>query len=145
MRKVRTITFSVKRLSNNINRLLDSYPIQSIDMQLTGRQCGIINYIGDRFTNQDIFQKDIESEFNIRRSTATGILQIMEKNGLIKRESLTCDARLKRIILTQKGINTKTEVEQKMNKAEAKVTKNLTTEEIDIFYEIIDKISKELE
>ena len=33
-----------------------------------------------------MFQRDVEAEFNIRRSTATGILQLMEKNGFLLRE-----------------------------------------------------------
>ncbi len=36
---------------------------------------------------KEIFQKDIEAEFNIRRSTATGILKLMEKNGFINRQT----------------------------------------------------------
>ena len=32
--------------------------------------------------NKDIYQKDIEKEFKIRRSTASGILQLLEKKRL---------------------------------------------------------------
>ena len=35
--------------------------------------------------DQPVFQKDLESAFHIRRSTATGILQIMMRDGLIVR------------------------------------------------------------
>ena len=53
---------------------------------------------------RDIFQRDIETRFSIRRSTVTGILQRMEKSDLITREPVTYDKRLKKIILSEKSI-----------------------------------------
>ena len=53
--------------------------------------------------HREVYQKDIEEEFRIRKSTATGILQLMEKNGFISRESSKKDARLKRIVPTPKA------------------------------------------
>lgn len=54
--------------------------------------------------NRDIFQRDIEAEFSIGRSTVTNILQRMEGKGLICRQSVGSDARLKKLILTPAGI-----------------------------------------
>ena len=48
--------------------------------------------------DQPVFQRDLESAFHIRRSTATGILQIMVRDGLIVREPVEGDARLKRLV-----------------------------------------------
>ena len=50
-----------------------------------------------------MFQKDLETQFNIRGSTATEILKAMERKGLIFREPLPENKRAKRIILTPKG------------------------------------------
>ena len=71
---------------------------------LTPTQNWVLAYINARnVENTDVFQRDIEAHFNIQRSTATGILQLMEKNGLISRVSLDSDARMKRIVVTEKG------------------------------------------
>ena len=43
-----------------------------------------------------VFQKDIEATFNIRRSTATGLLQCFRGNGFVKRVSVDYDARFKK-------------------------------------------------
>jgi Transcriptional regulators len=141
----RTIVFSVKRLSNNIKRLLDNYPIKSGDIYLTGMQCGFIRYIGEQSLERDVFQKDIEVEFNIRRSTATGILQLMERNDLLKREVVPSDGRLKRIVLTPRGMDTKKEVYKKIVNIEARVRKDLTEEEVETFHKIVNKIMKTIE
>ena len=52
----------------------------------------------------DVYQKDVEQEFRIRRSTATVMLQSLEQKGYLVRVASTEDARLKRILLTEKAI-----------------------------------------
>ena len=47
---------------------------------LTFAQGGMIHYLY-RHREEPIYQKDLEKRFDIRRSTATGILQNLEKNG----------------------------------------------------------------
>ena len=52
----------------------------------------------------ETYQRDVEFEFKISRSTATGLLQNMEKLGYLYREVSKVDSRLKRIVLTEKSI-----------------------------------------
>ena len=51
----------------------------------------------------DVYQKDIESHFAISRSTVTNIVKCMEKKGYIKRESVDSDARLKKLVPSEKA------------------------------------------
>ena len=69
----------------------------------------IIGYLY-RHSDEDVFQKDLEAEFQMARSTASGILQSMEKKQLIIRESIPRDARLKRLVLTPKGMEFQMEI-----------------------------------
>ena len=70
--------------------------------ELTAMHGWILGYLC-RNEHKDIFQKDIEAEFKICRSTVTNILKLMEKKGYIKRESVPYDARLKKLVLTDTG------------------------------------------
>ena len=72
------------------------------DLGITGVQSRVMHYILEHGQDGPVFQRDVEAAFNLSRSTTTNILQLMEKNGLICRESVAQDARLKRIVLTQK-------------------------------------------
>ena len=54
--------------------------------------------------DEPVFQRDIEREFSITRSTVTNILQLMERKGYIQRLSVPQDARLKQLVLTEEGI-----------------------------------------
>ena len=70
---------------------------------LTGGQSRIMHYILVKCDEGPVFQRDVEKAFGMSRSTATGILQLMEKNGLIVRESVASDARLKSLIPTERA------------------------------------------
>lgn len=76
--KTRHIGGELKQVSNLLKRRLDAHMAQAGLEPLTGMQGWIIGYLADR-PDQDVFQRDIEQEFEIRRSTATGILQLMER------------------------------------------------------------------
>ena len=47
---------------------------------VTGVQSRILGYILEHCRKGPVFQKDVEDAFGLSRSTATGILQLMEKN-----------------------------------------------------------------
>ncbi len=82
----KTIGYEIKNLSNLVKRRIIEETSKSNLDGLTGMQGWIIGYVYRHSDHNDVFQRDLEKEFNIRRSTATGILQLMEKNGLINRE-----------------------------------------------------------
>ena len=73
---------------------------------LTNMQRLVLHYILFQAPLGDIYQKDIEKAFQIRRSSATGILQLLEKNGFIYRETVEWDARLKKLLPTPKSTGT---------------------------------------
>lgn len=62
----------------------------------------ILRYLSEN-ADKDVFQKDVESAFNIGKSAVTSILNLMEEKGYIARSSVDRDARLKKITLTERG------------------------------------------
>ncbi|MCM1182778.1 MAG: MarR family transcriptional regulator [Roseburia sp.] len=95
--------------------------------------------------DRSIYQKTIESEFNIRRSTVTNILQLMEKKGYISREAVDGDARLKRIVLTPKGRETAIRTREMIDKMEACLAEDIEPQELENFYRVVDKIKANLD
>ena len=73
------------------------------ESELTNMQKRVLHYILFQSLKKDIYQKDIEKEFQIRRSTATGILQLLEKKRFVIRETVEWDARLKKLVPTAKA------------------------------------------
>ena len=107
--------------------------------ELTAMHGWILGYLC-RNEHKDIFQKDIEAEFKICRSTVTNILKLMEKKGYIKRESVPYDARLKKLVLTQKALNQRERIREAIRNMEALLAKGLTQQELDDFHRIMDKM-----
>ena len=101
---------------------------------LTGMQLFILEYLYQH-QEQDVFQRDLEAEFHVRRSTVTGILKGMEKKGLIQRLSVEEDARLKRIVLTPQAV-------VRMEKI---ALRGLSEAEIEVFLEILEKMKANLQ
>ncbi|MBO5031266.1 MAG: MarR family transcriptional regulator [Lachnospiraceae bacterium] len=99
----------------------------------------IMGYL-QRNQDREIYQKTIESEFNIKRSTVTAILQLMEKKGYIKREAVAGDARLKRILLTEQGAETAKKTKDIIDKMDIALLEGIEEDELDIFYKVSEKL-----
>ncbi|NMB63227.1 MAG: MarR family transcriptional regulator [Chloroflexi bacterium] len=138
------IGFEIKTLSNLIKRRIDLNISQQNPVELTGMQGWIIGYLFDH-QDQDVFQRDIEARFNIRRSTATGVLQRMEKKGLIRREFYQNDARLKKLVLTPEAIDIHENVIREIDRIESRLSAGLTASELETFFTLIAKIRKSIE
>ncbi|WEV40485.1 MarR family winged helix-turn-helix transcriptional regulator [Lactobacillus sp. ESL0681] len=96
----RRLGLLLQRLQNVYSRNLDHY---AKSIGLTGTQMLIIEYLASFRQKKPLYQKDVEHEFNIRKSTATNILNLMVQKGLIVRMTSSVDARLKELELTQKA------------------------------------------
>ena len=140
----RKLGFEIHRTSKLVKRYMDNDATKLYVDKMTGTHGWAIGYFYHH-KDRDVFQKDFEQEFNIRRSTASNILALMEKNGLIIRESVPYDARLKKITLTQKAIEIHNIVEGAFEKLEDTMQKGITSEELAIFYRVLDKININLE
>ena len=64
-----SLPFAIKALENHIKRYM--YPHGDEPHHPTEMQQAVIWYLGQRM-GQDIFQRDLEKAFHMRRSTATG-------------------------------------------------------------------------
>jgi len=140
----RAVGMEIKALSNLFKRQLEAIGCCSMENAPTGVQGMVIHFLADNQGKRDIFQRDIELLFSMRRPTATGILQLMEKNGLLLREPVDYDARLKRLILTPKALHFHEEITRKLQAVEDLALRGLTPEEIDTFFRLTEKIRQNL-
>ncbi len=135
---------SIEKIDHIISRKIDSAVIKAIGNNLSVSQAYVIDFIAMEGKSREIFQKDIEKEFDLKRSSVSLMLNNMEKNDLIKRVSVSEDARLKQIILTDKSIKIHEKISTAIYSVENKLVEDLTPEEIKIFLGIIDKMRNNL-
>jgi DNA-binding MarR family transcriptional regulator len=98
----------------------------------------------ERNQHKDIFQKDIEKEFHINRSTVTSVMQVMEKNGLILRKPVPYDSRLKQVCITDKGMEINRKAKEIIDQTELQLQQTLTQQEITEFLRIARKIEQNM-
>lgn len=115
---------------------------QDADRQ-TGMHGYLLRYLYEN-QERDVFQRDIEKAFSISRSSVTVTLQLMEKNGLIWRESVAQDARLKRIVLTQKARDLHRQIEADILAFESNLARGISEEEQEVFLRVAKKMQENL-
>ena len=111
---------------------------------LTRMQNWIIGYLR-RNEGTDVFQSDIERDFEITGATATNILKRMERDGLITREAISTDRRKKRIVLTERSVQISNEVLELFERNEKRMRQGLSEEELDVFFSVADRIRDNLQ
>lgn len=142
MESRRRIGLELAAIGNLIKRRVPNIP--NAENELTRMQMWVINYIRLRNNEKDMYQGELEREFNITRATASNLLKRMERDGLITRESVFHDARMKKILLTEEAIRRSDEVRRCINENEHLMEQNISAEDLEVFFRVIDQIKENL-
>ena len=139
----RKIPFEIKILDNMLNRKICENVKKEGISNVSHVQADILSYL---YRNKDriIYQNEVEKKMKVRRSTISGILKTMEKNGLIIRNDSSEDARKKEVSLTLKSIKKHNDLEKKVEIFEKELLKGISYEEKEIFFKVIDKLKDNL-
>lgn len=104
-----------------------------------GTQGMVLKYLSKN-KDKEVFQKDLEESFGVRRSTMSEILDSLQKDGFIIRQVSELDKRMNRITLTQKGIDESELMEQSMNEFDRLLQQGISTKEKEEFIKTINKV-----
>lgn len=111
--------------------------------RLTAVNSWILAYLSYN-SDKTIYQRDIEREFSIARSTVTQLVKLMEKKGLIERSDDKSDGRLKSLKLTEKGEQIHTVAREGMAHLERRLCSSLSRQEIEAFISTAEKMKQNL-
>lgn len=130
----------IKTLNNLMKRTMDKEFGHRPD-RATLMHTWIIGFLQDREdAYMDTFQKDIEEEFSINRSTTSEMLKLMCQKGMIERIAVAHDARLKKIVLTNQSREFNARISKQMEHMHNKLVQGLSEQEIELFISISDKL-----
>ena len=138
----REIGYEIRVLNNTIRNSINSIKLNKAiesNPHTTRLHAWVIGFVFH--SKNHVYQKDIETEFQIKRSTASTLLASMEKNGLITRRSVDHDAQLKQVILTDKARKMHETFLVTAKKVEENLARGLSDEELRNFFSTLDKIS----
>ena len=134
----------LKKLDVDISRKLFSIAKENkISFYPSQLQAKITKYLIEN-NKREVYQKELEEVFEVRKATISGVLFTMEKNEVIKRVASENDARQKKIVLTKKSKKIYEEVKETFKKLDEEITKNISEEELNNFLSTIEKIRKNI-
>lgn len=133
----------LRKLMNFIHRRIEVSKPTDPEHCLTKMQGMIVGFLDSR-KHEDVFQKDIEIKFSMRRSTTSKMLKSMEEKGIIERISIEKDARVKKLQLSEKGKSMVDEVNREIQRIEKMLAAGLSDEELQQFFEIIYKMQQNM-
>ena len=81
MRHEDNVGYKMRLIHNRIHKQMEAKRIEN-EGNITGMQRWTLGYLNDH-ADTEIYQKDIEQEFKVSRATASNMLQLMERKGLI--------------------------------------------------------------
>ena len=132
----------IHMLSHEMKR---HHPIDKVVIEdLTIMQKHILKYILLETMHRDLYQKDIEEEFQIRKSTVTGYVQLMEKNGFLTRESDKDDARKKRLVPTAKAEELRGLILEDIKRNEKMMVEGIKEEDVTICKQVLYHVLQNL-
>ena len=130
------IGIELRYLNNLIRRYVDNKLHKNYIDSVTGTNGWIIGYIAD---HGDVYQKDLETEFGITRSTASKV-----QKGLIEHRSVPQDARLKKLVLTDKALELSKLMNQDHEAVEKTLKKGFTEEELVNLHSYIGRMKQNI-
>ncbi len=139
----KTVHNELRSLSHLIYRFIENLPNKKQIESMTGTNGCIIGYLADN-SGRDVFQKDIEKAFGITRSTASKVINLMEQKGLVERQSVSRDARLKKIVMTEKSKAISHLITEDMILVEGILTDGFNEEEKEALYDYIERMKKNI-
>lgn len=141
--KERRIAPEVKKLAHMMSRNMEAHAKGNCMDEVTIMHGWIIRYLNEQY-EVEVYQKDIEKKFGIGRSTVTNIIQLMEKKGYLRREAVERDARLKKLVLTEKGRMHHLQMESLAKQLSVETAEGISDEELDVFFCVIQKLEENI-
>lgn len=143
MNRKETLGYRFRLIHNEIHKRMEVKRLENGD-DLTGMQRWILGFLREH-DGEELYQRDIEAAFSVSRATASNMLHTMEQKRLITRVSVAHDARLKKLLLTERARSMTARADRDVREAEALLVKGFTEEERTKLTEYLDRILRNLE
>ncbi len=142
----RSVGKAIRSLNNRIARRFDAgRPDREVLERITCANRWVIGYlIEQQQAGRAVYQRDLEKAFGITRSTVSKVLDLMARKGLIERQGVAHDARLKKLVLLPKALELSARMRAYAQSVERALLAGFSPEETERLFEYIDRMEKNL-
>lgn len=131
--------FLVRELGNALRKTRERDDNAGDIPKLTMMQRWIMGYLAHN-TDHDVYQRELETELNIGKSTLSEVLHLMEKNDLVKRVADEKDGRCKKIVMTDKARQIDSIISKNIVETERKLREGIPDADYEVFLRTIKKM-----
>jgi len=130
---------NVVKAMKKLNHLSREYINKNLDPAkiLNSTQLQIVNYL---IKHEEVIQKDLEIETQLKKSSITGCIDSLEKRGIVQRVQSKDDKRKNYIVLTPFALEKKEMLEERVKKLDAIVRKDIEEDELKTFVNVLNKM-----
>lgn len=112
------------------------------DLTLTSTQALALEFIMLKAENGAVFQKDLEVFLSVRGSSVASLINNLERDGYIQRETADFDGRYKSLIPTHKALDMKTDISERISQYMESLFVGIPEQDLQIFESVIDKMTE---
>lgn len=130
------IGFIIKQINNVFEKELNE---KLKTLGITSSQCEVLDYLFHT-SKDEVSQRDVEKNLNLKNPTVTGILKRLDEKGYILCVPNAADKRKKNIYLTEKAYDIQRRMELNRRKLDRELTRGMTKREIEALRRNLDKL-----
>ncbi|EOS41108.1 MarR family transcriptional regulator [Lachnospiraceae bacterium] len=130
------IGFLVKQINNVFEKELNGR-LRTIGV--TSSQCAVLDYLFHT-NKEEVSQRDVERNLNLKNPTVTGILKRLDEKGYILCVPNEEDKRKKNIYLTEKAYDIQRRMEADRKKLDKRLTMGMTKKEVAAVTRALEKM-----
>ena len=135
-RREQSIGFVVKQINTVFEKDLN---IRLKRLGITSSQCAVLDYLFHT-NKEEVNQRDVEKNLNLKNPTVTGILKRLDEKGFILCVPNATDKRKKNIYLTEKAYDIQRKMEADRRKLDRELTRGMTKKEVAALRKGLEKL-----
>lgn len=127
------------RLNRRMRRYFDSF---FPEPTLSSIQALILHYIIVKSENRDVYPKDIEEFLEIKGSSVNNLINNLERNGYLRRESVSHDGRYKKLVLTEQTRSMQADISERVTTYMKGMFAGIPKQDLLVFEAVISQMTK---
>lgn len=140
---VRDLSLSISHYIHNDGKHRGENPFKddNASKHVSRLQGMTVGYIHSQHGRQ-VIQKDLEKTLGISKSTASGLVKRMIKNGLIYTSPAPDDARVNCLNLTSHAEDIMQEIDKAASETEVKLRQGIDKDDLKVFFKVLNQIKE---
>ena len=126
-----------------LNRLMNLHFASFLgDLPLTSTQALALEFIMQKAAVGEVYQKDLEAFLSIRGSSVTSLINNLERDGYIRRESVKFDGRYKHLAPTEKALSMQAEISKRIDQYMESLFVGIPEGDLKVFESVLEKMTR---